>query len=116
VDIAHQQFGFGAQFYENLSPRLLPPASTVSKHSLPELPVGEDQYLMWPACGPFLKSWAMATELERRYTFHHHPGWTKQDKLLKTGAGGGGRTLMPSEGRGILSPVRLLISISYYGT
>jgi hypothetical protein len=28
-------------------------------------------------------------------------------KSLKTGAGGGGRTLMPSEGRGILSPVRL---------
>ena len=28
-------------------------------------------------------------------------------KLLTDGAGGGGRTLMPSEGRGILSPVRL---------
>jgi hypothetical protein len=28
-------------------------------------------------------------------------------KPLKDGAGGGGRTLMPSEGRGILSPVRL---------
>ncbi len=38
---------------------------------------GDDQYLMWPArgeYGPFLKSWAMATELERRYAFDHHPG------------------------------------------
>ena len=38
---------------------------------------GDDQYLLWPtrgAYGPFLRSWAMATELERRWTIHSHPG------------------------------------------
>lgn len=38
---------------------------------------GDDQYLLWPAngaYGPFLRSWAMATELERRWTLASHPG------------------------------------------
>jgi high affinity Mn2+ porin len=38
---------------------------------------GDDQYLMWPgrgAYGPFLKSWAMSTELERRWSIKAHPG------------------------------------------
>jgi len=38
---------------------------------------GEDQFLMWPsrgADGPFLRSWAMMTELERRYSVNAHPG------------------------------------------
>ena len=38
---------------------------------------GDDQYLMWPArgqYGPFLKSWAMSAQLERRYTLDNHPG------------------------------------------
>jgi high affinity Mn2+ porin len=38
---------------------------------------GDDQYLMWPrrgAYGPFLRSWAMAAEVERRYAIHAHPG------------------------------------------
>jgi high affinity Mn2+ porin len=38
---------------------------------------GDDQYLMWPgrgAYGPFLKSWAMAAELDRRYSIDDHPG------------------------------------------
>ncbi|HLH77054.1 MAG TPA: carbohydrate porin [Candidatus Binataceae bacterium] len=38
---------------------------------------GDDQYLMWPArgsYGPFLRSWAMATEVERRYGINAHPG------------------------------------------
>lgn len=38
---------------------------------------GEDQYLMWPsagAYGPLLRSWAMMTELERRWSINGHPG------------------------------------------
>lgn len=38
---------------------------------------GDDQYLMWPPrgeYGPFLKSWAMSTELERRWSINTHPG------------------------------------------
>jgi high affinity Mn2+ porin len=38
---------------------------------------GDDQYLMWPArggYGPFLRSWAMAAEFERRYSISSHPG------------------------------------------
>ena len=38
---------------------------------------GDDQFLMSPqsgAYGPFLRSWAMMTELERRYNLHSHPG------------------------------------------
>jgi high affinity Mn2+ porin len=38
---------------------------------------GEDQVLMWPssgAYGPLLRSWAMMTELERRWSFNAHPG------------------------------------------
>jgi high affinity Mn2+ porin len=37
----------------------------------------EDQFLVWPArgkCGPFFKSWSMATEFERRYSIGDHPG------------------------------------------
>lgn len=39
----------------------------------------EDAYLKWPydsssQDGPFLKSWAMAAELERRYSIAGHPG------------------------------------------
>lgn len=52
---------------------------------------GDDQYLMWPArgeYGPFLKSWAMAAELERRYALDRHPGtvrllgWLDQAKFV----------------------------------
>ncbi len=52
---------------------------------------GDDQYIMWPArgeYGPFLKSWAMAAEIERRYSFDHHPGtvrflgWLDQAKFV----------------------------------
>ncbi len=38
---------------------------------------GDDQYFMSPqsgADGPFLRSWAMMTELERRYRLKDHPG------------------------------------------
>jgi len=38
---------------------------------------GDDRYLMWPhrgAYGPFLRSWAMMTEFERRYSVNAHPG------------------------------------------
>ena len=38
---------------------------------------GDDEYLMWPptgAYGPFLRSWAMMTEFERRFSIHAHPG------------------------------------------
>lgn len=38
---------------------------------------GDDQYLMFPhrgAYGPFLRSWAMAAELERRWKLGEHPG------------------------------------------
>ncbi|MGC1812149.1 MAG: carbohydrate porin [Candidatus Binataceae bacterium] len=38
---------------------------------------GDDQYLMWPArgeYGPFLRSWAMAAEFERRYSISGRPG------------------------------------------
>jgi high affinity Mn2+ porin len=38
---------------------------------------GDDQFLMSPqsgAYGPFLRSWAMMTEFERRYSVHAHPG------------------------------------------
>jgi high affinity Mn2+ porin len=38
---------------------------------------GDDQFLMSPqsgAYGPFLRSWAMMTELERRYSVRAHPG------------------------------------------
>jgi high affinity Mn2+ porin len=38
---------------------------------------GDDQYLMNPqmgAYGPFLRSWAMMTELERRWSINDHPG------------------------------------------
>jgi high affinity Mn2+ porin len=38
---------------------------------------GDDQYLMSPqmgAYGPFLSSWAMMTEFERRYSVNDHPG------------------------------------------
>ena len=38
---------------------------------------GEDQFLKWPsggADGPFSRSWAMMTELERRYSVNDHPG------------------------------------------
>jgi len=38
---------------------------------------GDDQYLTWPpqgAYGPFLQSWAMMAEFERRYNIHSHPG------------------------------------------
>jgi high affinity Mn2+ porin len=38
---------------------------------------GDDQILMWPArgaYGPFLRSWAMAAEFERRYRVNAHPG------------------------------------------
>jgi high affinity Mn2+ porin len=38
---------------------------------------GDDQYLMWPnrgAYGPFLRSWAMMAEFERRFRLHDHPG------------------------------------------
>jgi len=38
---------------------------------------GDDQYLTWPArgaYGPFLRSWAMMTELEGRYNLKAHPG------------------------------------------
>jgi len=38
---------------------------------------GDDRFLMWPsrgAYGSFLRSWAMMTEFERRYTVHAHPG------------------------------------------
>jgi high affinity Mn2+ porin len=38
---------------------------------------GDDQYLMSPqmgAYGPFLRSWAMMTELERRWSIRSHPG------------------------------------------
>jgi high affinity Mn2+ porin len=37
----------------------------------------DDQVLMWPnrgAAGPFLRSWAMAAEFERRYSVNNHPG------------------------------------------
>lgn len=39
----------------------------------------EDKFLTWPYNGssddgPFLKAWAMVTELERRYTIKDHPG------------------------------------------
>ncbi len=37
---------------------------------------GDDQFLTWPhrgAYGPFLKSWAMMMELERRYNVNSHP-------------------------------------------
>jgi high affinity Mn2+ porin len=39
----------------------------------------EDQYLVWPEQsesedGPFLTSWGMVTELERRYSVNVHPG------------------------------------------
>ena len=38
---------------------------------------GDDQFLMSPqsgAYGPLLRSWAMMTEFERRYSLHAHPG------------------------------------------
>jgi hypothetical protein len=38
---------------------------------------GDDQFLTWPArgeYGPFLRSWATATEFERRYSINTHPG------------------------------------------
>ena len=38
---------------------------------------GDDQYLTWPSrgsYGPFLRSWSMATEFERRYSINSHPG------------------------------------------
>jgi high affinity Mn2+ porin len=38
---------------------------------------GDDQYLLRPASGaygPFLRSWAMMTEFERRYSVNAHPG------------------------------------------
>jgi high affinity Mn2+ porin len=38
---------------------------------------GDDQFLMSPpsgAYGPFLRSWAMMTEFERRYSVNGHPG------------------------------------------
>ena len=38
---------------------------------------GEDQFLKWPAGGadgPFLRSWAMMMEFERRYSVNDHPG------------------------------------------
>jgi len=38
---------------------------------------GDDQYLTWPArgaYGPFLRSWAMMTEFERRYSVNAHAG------------------------------------------
>ena len=38
---------------------------------------GDDQYLMSPqmgAYGPFLRSWAMMTEYERRWSINAHPG------------------------------------------
>jgi high affinity Mn2+ porin len=38
---------------------------------------GDDQFLMSPqsgAYGPFLRSWAMMTEFERRYSINTHPG------------------------------------------
>jgi high affinity Mn2+ porin len=38
---------------------------------------GDDQFLMWPhhgAYGPFLRSWAMMTEFERRYGVNGHSG------------------------------------------
>jgi high affinity Mn2+ porin len=38
---------------------------------------GDDQFLKWPNAGdygPFLRSWAMMTELERRYSVNAHPG------------------------------------------
>jgi len=38
---------------------------------------GDDQILTWPqrgAYGPFLKSWAMMLEFEKRYSIHLHPG------------------------------------------
>ena len=38
---------------------------------------GDDQFLMWPAggaYGPFLRSWAMMAEFERRYSINAHPG------------------------------------------
>ena len=38
---------------------------------------GDDQFLMSPRCGaygPFLRSWAMMTEFERRYSINAHPG------------------------------------------
>jgi high affinity Mn2+ porin len=38
---------------------------------------GDDQFLMWPhrgAYGPFLRSWAMMAEFERRYGVSGHPG------------------------------------------
>ena len=39
----------------------------------------EDRFLIWPynnspGSGPFLKNWAMVTELERRYAINDHPG------------------------------------------
>jgi high affinity Mn2+ porin len=49
---------------------------------LPSVPNGltaEDQFLKWPYDGsaddgPFLQSWGMVTEWERRYTISSHPG------------------------------------------
>jgi high affinity Mn2+ porin len=56
---------------------------------------GDDEYLMWPAngaYGPFLRSWAMSTELERRWTIHTHPGairflaWLNEADMASYGA------------------------------
>jgi high affinity Mn2+ porin len=38
---------------------------------------GDDEFLRWPnggEYGPFLRSWAMMTEFERRYSVNAHPG------------------------------------------
>ena len=38
---------------------------------------GDDQFVKWPhdgAYGPFLRSWAMMAEFERRYSINAHPG------------------------------------------
>jgi high affinity Mn2+ porin len=37
----------------------------------------EDRFLKWPpegSDGPFLRSWGMVAEFERRYSIHNHPG------------------------------------------
>ncbi len=73
----------------------------------------DDQVLMWPhrgANGPFLRSWAMAAEFERRYSLHTHPGairflaWLDEAHMASYEAA---RAILLREGPGAdLSPAR----------
>jgi high affinity Mn2+ porin len=73
----------------------------------------EDQALMWPgrgADGPFLQSWDMATEFERRYDIDAHPGtirflaWLNEADMASYSAA---TAILVSQGPGAdISPAR----------